>query len=142
MISADASVLQSGFFKQAGFSHGSRDERDLSTSPDVELDGFPFLFSVARGRLDSASVAIEDYTVEGLVVREATLDLDGVDFALRSIINAAWTSPPKPSSSNRPETCTTPPAKAISAIATAKPPSLRSWHERTRPDRIARCSRR
>ena len=30
MITADASVLQSDFFKQAGFSHGSRDKRDLS----------------------------------------------------------------------------------------------------------------
>jgi SnoaL-like domain len=28
-IAADASVLQSDFFKQAGFSHGSRDKRDL-----------------------------------------------------------------------------------------------------------------
>ena len=33
-----------------------------------------------------------------------------------------------------------PPAKAISASATARPPSLRSWQARTRPAAIAACS--
>ena len=41
-----------------------------------------------------------------------------------------------PDRSSRPS----PPAKAISASATARPPSLRSWQARTRPASIAACS--
>jgi len=38
MITADASVLQSDFFKQAGFSHGSRDKRDLAYHRPLALE--------------------------------------------------------------------------------------------------------
>ena len=38
MLTADASVLQSDFFKQAGFSRGPRDERDLSYQRPLGLE--------------------------------------------------------------------------------------------------------
>jgi hypothetical protein len=64
-----------------------RDERGLADTPEVELSGFPFLLSVARGHLDEATVAMDRYVVDGLVLRQARLELDGVGFSLASLAN-------------------------------------------------------
>ncbi|MPY96122.1 MAG: DUF2993 domain-containing protein [Acidimicrobiia bacterium] len=64
-----------------------RDERGLASTPDVELSGFPFALAVARGQLDAASVSIDQYVVDGLLLRHATLDLDEVDFSVGSLVN-------------------------------------------------------
>lgn len=66
-----------------------RDERGLASDPDVDLKGFPFLFAAARGQLDGASVVVEGYDVDGLRLRRATLDLDGIAFSAADLISGS-----------------------------------------------------
>lgn len=72
-------------FAERAVARQIRDERGLATEPDVDLVGFPFLFAVARGHLDRATVGIDGYVVDGLLVRHAGIELDGVGFSVAAL---------------------------------------------------------
>lgn len=52
----------------------------LPGRPDIELQGFPFVLQVARGRIDHLTVELEDIAVEGLSFDRVTLDVDQLAF--------------------------------------------------------------
>ncbi|KOT33833.1 hypothetical protein ADK41_27250 [Streptomyces caelestis] len=60
---------------------------DLARTPDVSIDGFPFLTQLADGTLDEVRVGIEDYeagTGDGartIRIADLSADLRGVDFS-------------------------------------------------------------
>ncbi|MFD7700043.1 DUF2993 domain-containing protein [Streptomyces caelestis] len=60
---------------------------DLAHTPDVSIDGFPFLTQLADGTLDEVRVGIEDYeagTGDGartIRIADLSADLHGVDFS-------------------------------------------------------------
>jgi hypothetical protein len=74
-------------FAERAVARQIRDDRGLATTPDVDLVGFPFLFAVAKGHLDRATVDIDGYVVDGLLVRRAGLDLDGVGFSVAELVS-------------------------------------------------------
>ncbi len=62
------------------------DALELGERPHIELEGFPFLLQVARGRLDTLSVQVEDVTLEGLPFQRVALSLDGLGFDRGSLL--------------------------------------------------------
>ena len=63
----------------------------LPRRPDIELEGFPFLLQVARGRLDHLSVDLEDVTVEGLTFDRVTLDIEDLAFDRVELLRGSGT---------------------------------------------------
>lgn len=61
----------------------------LDQKPDIQLQGFPFLLQVARGRLEAISVEVEDVDVEGLPLERITLDLDDLSFDLGALLSGS-----------------------------------------------------
>ena len=59
----------------------------LAGSPDVDLEGFPFLLQVARGRFSGVEVAIDDVPSGGLVLDRVTMRLDGVEFSRSALLS-------------------------------------------------------
>ena len=50
----------------------------LSTRPDVTIGGFPFLTQLADGELDDVRLTAPSATVEGLLLEDVVVDLEGV----------------------------------------------------------------
>jgi hypothetical protein len=57
-----------------------RDSLGLAEAPELELEGFPFLLQVARGRLERVSMDLHDVTVEGLHLDRVSLNLEDLTF--------------------------------------------------------------
>ncbi len=57
-----------------------QDVLDLPDRPDIELQGFPFLLQVARGRLDALEVELDDVDAEGLNLERVTLSFEELTF--------------------------------------------------------------
>ncbi len=74
-------------FAERAIARQVRDDHDLATTPDVSLDGFPFAVQVARGRLDGATVTIDDYVAEGLTLRRAVLRLRDITFDAADLVD-------------------------------------------------------
>lgn len=53
---------------------------DLPDRPDIELQGFPFLLQVARGRLEALEVELDDVDAEGLTLDRVTLSFQELAF--------------------------------------------------------------
>jgi hypothetical protein len=53
---------------------------DLPDEPDIELQGFPFLLQVARGRLEALEVEVDDVDAEGLNLDRVTLSFEELTF--------------------------------------------------------------
>jgi hypothetical protein len=64
-----------------------QDALGLPEKPDIELQGFPFLLQVARGRLQAISVAVDDVEVEGLPFQRVTLGLDDLSFDIGALLS-------------------------------------------------------
>ncbi|MGH2710628.1 MAG: LmeA family phospholipid-binding protein [Actinomycetota bacterium] len=62
---------------------------DLPERPDIDLQGFPFLLQVARGRLDAVSVEVTDVDVEGLVLDSITLSFEDLEFESSALIRGS-----------------------------------------------------
>jgi LmeA-like phospholipid-binding len=53
---------------------------NLPDRPDIELQGFPFLLQVARGRLEALEVELDDVDAEGLNLDRVTLSFEELTF--------------------------------------------------------------
>jgi hypothetical protein len=53
---------------------------DLPDRPDIELQGFPFLLQVARGRLEALEVELDDVDADGLNLDRVTLSFEELTF--------------------------------------------------------------
>lgn len=53
---------------------------DLPQRPDIELEGFPFLFQAARGRLDGVSVELKDVEAGGVPLESVAMDFEDLVF--------------------------------------------------------------
>ena len=63
----------------------------LPDEPDIELQGFPFLLQVARGRLDSLDVELRDVDAEGLNLDRVTLRFEELVFDRVALLRGAGT---------------------------------------------------
>ncbi len=54
---------------------------DLPERPSIRLSGFPFLFQVARGRIDRAELDADAVQAQELVLRDVSLELEGIAFS-------------------------------------------------------------
>ena len=52
----------------------------LPDEPDIELEGFPFLLQVVRGRVDALDVELRDVDAEGLTLDRLTLSFEELAF--------------------------------------------------------------
>lgn len=66
-----------------------RDSLGLAEAPELELEGFPFLLQVARGRLERVSMDLRDITVEGLRLDRITLNLEDLTFDRLELLGGA-----------------------------------------------------
>ena len=66
-----------------------QDALGLPEKPDIELQGFPFLLQVARGRLEAISIEVDDVEVEGLPFQRVTLGLDDLSFDLGALLSGS-----------------------------------------------------
>lgn len=62
-----------------------------SAQPELDLDGFPFLFQVAAGRFDGVEIEAEAVDAEGLVLRDVALDLRDVSFSMGALLDGTGT---------------------------------------------------
>ena len=66
-----------------------QDSLGLEEKPDIELEGFPFLLQVARGRLEAISVEVTNVDVEGLPLDRVTLHLDDLAFDVGALLRGS-----------------------------------------------------
>ena len=65
---------------EARLASSVQDALDLPDRPDIELQGFPFLLQVARGRLEALEVELDDVDAEGLNLDRVTLSFEELTF--------------------------------------------------------------
>ena len=63
----------------------------LPNEPDIELQGFPFLLQVARGRLEALEVQLEDVDAEGLNLDRVTLSFEELTFDRVALLQGSGT---------------------------------------------------
>ncbi len=64
---------------------------DLPEEPDIELQGFPFLLQVARGRLEALEVQLDDVDAEGLNLDHVTLSFEELTFDRVALLRGSGT---------------------------------------------------
>lgn len=65
---------------EARLASSVQDALGLPDRPDLELQGFPFLLQVARGRLDALEIELSDVDAEGLNLERVTLSFEELTF--------------------------------------------------------------
>ncbi|HEX9311939.1 MAG TPA: DUF2993 domain-containing protein [Actinomycetota bacterium] len=61
----------------------------LSSKPSVSLGGFPFLLHLTSGRFGSVGLKDDDFSAEGIRIREADIDLRDVRFSTGELISGS-----------------------------------------------------
>lgn len=59
----------------------------LTSSPEVDLAGFPFLLQVARGRFSNVQVHLDEVATGGLVLDGIEMDLEDVGFSRSALLS-------------------------------------------------------
>ncbi|WP_415949860.1 DUF2993 domain-containing protein [Streptomyces sp. KLOTTS4A1] len=62
-----------------------RDSEGLARTPDVSIDGFPFLTQLLGGEFDEVSVGIDDYDAPADGVAGGTIRIDALDATLHGL---------------------------------------------------------
>ena len=63
----------------------------LPDRPDIQLQGFPFLLQVARGRLAALEVGLREVEAEGLILDRVTMSFEELTFDRFSLLRGAGT---------------------------------------------------
>lgn len=72
-----------------------RRSQKLAATPDVSIEGFPFLTQALRGDYTQVDGTINDLTVDdGVTVKQLDVQLRGVHVALRDLLNNSVSSAP------------------------------------------------
>ena len=74
------------FWAQSWLEGRVREALATTASPDIQLEGFPFLVQFARGRFERVEASAGPVDARGLLVRSIRLDMRDVSFSRGSLI--------------------------------------------------------